>query len=69
MSALFEQLDRCGYLVLENFFPDSLRHALIDRVEGLYASEGEAAGSEFRGEPGTRMPASGPVAAPIVIAP
>lgn len=54
MSALFEQLDRCGYLVLENFFPDSLRHALIDRVEGLYASEGEAAGSEFRGEPGTR---------------
>ena len=51
---MFEQLDRQGFLIIEGFFADSLRHRLIDRVEELYAQEGDSAGSEFRAEPGTR---------------
>jgi hypothetical protein len=51
---MFEQLDREGFVVLKGFFPDSLRQRLIDRVEELYAREGDSAGSEFRAEPGTR---------------
>jgi hypothetical protein len=52
--AVYDQLDREGFIVLEGFFSDSLRHRLIDRLEELYAEEGDAAGSEFRPEPGTR---------------
>ena len=51
---MVEQLDREGFLVIPGFFSDSLRGDLIARVEELYAQEGERAGSEFRGEPGTR---------------
>lgn len=51
---MFEPLDREGFVVLPGFFPDALRRQLIDRVEELYAREGEAAGAEFRAEPGTR---------------
>ena len=51
---MFDQLDREGFLVLEDFFPDTLRQDLINRVETLYRLEGEAAGSEFRAEPGVR---------------
>lgn len=54
MTAQLEELDRAGFLIIEDFFSDTLRRALIDRVEVLYESEGERAGSEFRGEPGTR---------------
>lgn len=48
------QLEREGFLVIPGFFSDSLCRNLIARVEELYAEEGERAGSEFRGEPGTR---------------
>jgi len=51
---MFEELDREGFVILEGFFPDSLRRALIDRVEELYRLEGADSGSEFRAEPGTR---------------
>ena len=51
---MFDQLDREGFLKLEDFFPDSLRLELIARVEALYHLEGDTAGSEFRAEPGTR---------------
>lgn len=54
MAPQLEQLDRDGYLIIEDFFSGSLRRDLVDRVEALYESEGDAAGSEFRGEPGTR---------------
>ena len=48
------QLDDLGYLVLPNFVPPPLLDELRDRVEKLWAEEGEEAGSEFRYEPGTR---------------
>ena len=51
---MVEQLEREGFLVIPGFFSASLCRNLIDRVEELYAQEGERAGSEFRGEPGTR---------------
>jgi ectoine hydroxylase-related dioxygenase (phytanoyl-CoA dioxygenase family) len=47
-------LDRDGYLVLEGFLDPSRLAELRDRVEGLYAQEGDAAGSEFKQEPGCR---------------
>jgi len=49
-----EQLDRDGYLVLENFMGDELLAELRDRVEQLFESEGENAGSEFKREEQTR---------------
>lgn len=54
MLQRLEQLDRLGYLVIEDFFSGGLCEALIARVEALYASEGDTAGAEFRAEPGTR---------------
>ena len=51
---MVEQLEREGFLVIPGFFSDALCRNLIARVEELYAQEGERAGSEFRGEPGTR---------------
>ncbi len=45
-----EQLDERGYVVLEDFMaPDRLQR-LRDRVEQVYAEEGENAGYEFRHE-------------------
>lgn len=46
------QLDEDGYVVLENFFPADLVAQLRERVERLFAEEGDAAGSEFKKEPG-----------------
>ena len=48
------QLDELGYLVLPDFIPPPMLAELRDRVETLWAQEGDAAGSEFRPEPGTR---------------
>jgi ectoine hydroxylase-related dioxygenase (phytanoyl-CoA dioxygenase family) len=48
------QLDELGYLVLPGFIPPPLLTALRERVEALWAEEGDDAGSEFRAEPGTR---------------
>jgi ectoine hydroxylase-related dioxygenase (phytanoyl-CoA dioxygenase family) len=54
MNWLSEQLDECGYVVL----PDSVDRDLLGRLNGrideLFAAEGEAAGSEFKQEPGSR---------------
>ena len=48
------QLDELGYLVLPGFIPPPMLAELRDRVEALWAHEGDQAGSEFRAEPGTR---------------
>jgi hypothetical protein len=48
------QLDELGYLVLPGFMPLPMLAELRDRVETLWAQEGDEAGSEFRYEPGTR---------------
>ena len=49
-----QQLDELGYLVLPGFVPPAMLAKLRDRVETLWAQEGDQAGSEFRAEPGTR---------------
>ena len=48
------QLDDLGYLVLPDFVPPPLLDELRDRVEALWADEGDEAGSEFRHEAGAR---------------
>ena len=47
-------LDEDGYLVLPGLLPPDLLARLRDRVARLFAEEGEAAGSEFKKEPGCR---------------
>ncbi len=49
-----EQLDTDGYTVIERFLNPDLLEEVRKRVEELYESEGEDAGSEFRKEPGSR---------------
>ena len=49
-----EELEREGYVVLKNFMGAPLLEELRERVEELFASEGEGAGSEFKQEPKTR---------------
>lgn len=49
-----EQLDTAGYVVIERFLDPEKLSDLRKRVEELYESEGENAGSEFRKEPGSR---------------
>jgi ectoine hydroxylase-related dioxygenase (phytanoyl-CoA dioxygenase family) len=49
-----QQLDTDGYVVLKNFLSSETLAEVRDRVEELYAAEGENAGSEFRLEPGSR---------------
>ncbi len=48
------QLDRDGYVVLENFMGDQLLSEVRERVAQLFAIEGEQAGSEFKQEEQTR---------------
>jgi ectoine hydroxylase-related dioxygenase (phytanoyl-CoA dioxygenase family) len=48
------RLDEDGYAVLEGFMTPELLAALRERVEGLFAAEGEAAGAEFKHEAGCR---------------
>jgi ectoine hydroxylase-related dioxygenase (phytanoyl-CoA dioxygenase family) len=53
-AAEHNSLDTLGYAVVENVLdPDTLEH-VRNRIEDLYAVEGENAGSEFRKEPGSR---------------
>jgi ectoine hydroxylase-related dioxygenase (phytanoyl-CoA dioxygenase family) len=47
-------LDTLGYVVVENVLDAHTLSQVRDRVEYLYALEGEHAGSEFRYEPGSR---------------
>jgi ectoine hydroxylase-related dioxygenase (phytanoyl-CoA dioxygenase family) len=53
-SAERRQLDEDGYLVLEAFMDPELLAALRQRVEELFAEEGERAGEEFKQEQQTR---------------
>ncbi len=48
------RLDEDGYLVLEDFMGAGLLVRLRQRLEHLFAEEGEVAGSEFKPEPGCR---------------
>jgi ectoine hydroxylase-related dioxygenase (phytanoyl-CoA dioxygenase family) len=45
-----DQLDRDGYLILENYMGHQLLSALRERIEQLFVSEGERAGAEFKQE-------------------
>ena len=49
-----QQLDELGYLALPDFIPPPMLDELRDRVETLWATEGDDAEFEFRPEPGTR---------------
>lgn len=48
------QLDDLGYVLLPNMMDRTLRCRLRERVDELFALEGEAAGAEFKTEPGAR---------------
>jgi ectoine hydroxylase-related dioxygenase (phytanoyl-CoA dioxygenase family) len=47
-------LERRGFVLLPAVVPIGQCARLVDRLEQLYASEGDQAGSEFRQEPGAR---------------
>ena len=47
-------LDEQGYVRLEGFIAPERRKRLTDRIEALFASEGDGAGAEFRREAGAR---------------
>jgi hypothetical protein len=49
-----EQLDRDGFAILNGFMGDALLAEVRERVEELFAMEGEGAGSEFKQEEQTR---------------
>lgn len=61
-AAAKKMLDRCqtkqireeGYLIMPDRIPDSLLKIVKRRVDELFESEGESAGSEFKQEPGCR---------------
>jgi hypothetical protein len=48
------QLRARGYLTLSGAIPPDLRRQVLERLEELYAQEGERAGAEFKQEPGAR---------------
>src|SRR5438105_7866233 len=49
-----QQLDERGFLVLPGFMDDGLLAELRGRVGQLFDEEGDAAGAEFKQEPGCR---------------
>ena len=49
-----EDLDRRGYVLVEDVLNAEMLETVRNRVEELYDLEGENAGSEFRKEPGAR---------------
>jgi ectoine hydroxylase-related dioxygenase (phytanoyl-CoA dioxygenase family) len=53
-ASQFEQLDRLGYVLVEDVLDPETLETVRNRVEELYEQEGENAGSEFRQEPGAR---------------
>jgi hypothetical protein len=48
----FKQLDQSGYAILPGAISDPLLANLNQRIDELFATEGEAAGAEFKQEPG-----------------
>jgi len=53
-SAQLEQLDRDGFVILENYIAPDYLAALRARTDGILAMEGDRAGSEFKQEPHAR---------------
>lgn len=49
-----QQLDREGFVVLEDYIPPPMLRELRERIDELFALEGENSGSEFRHEEGAR---------------
>jgi ectoine hydroxylase-related dioxygenase (phytanoyl-CoA dioxygenase family) len=47
-------LDEQGFVRLPGFIVPARRRSLVDRIEALFAEEGEKAGGEFKQEPGAR---------------
>ena len=47
-------LDERGFVLLRGFVPDGLRRRLTERLQRLFDAEGDAAGAEFKTEPGAR---------------
>ena len=54
LRSAYEDLDRLGYVMVENILDPEMLAEVRNRVEELYQQEGENAGSEFRTEPGAR---------------
>lgn len=69
----WRDLDERGYTRLEGVLTADRRQALVDRIETLFAEEGDAAGSEFKQEPGARRLANlvdkGAVFVPCILKP
>jgi hypothetical protein len=47
-------LDEIGFVRLDGLIDEARRARLTERIEALFALEGERAGSEFKREPGAR---------------
>jgi ectoine hydroxylase-related dioxygenase (phytanoyl-CoA dioxygenase family) len=47
-------LEQRGFLKLEGLIEPALRARVVDRLEALFAAEGDQAGREFKQEPGAR---------------
>ncbi|HZM50173.1 MAG TPA: phytanoyl-CoA dioxygenase family protein [Vicinamibacteria bacterium] len=48
------RLDEDGYVRLEGFIAPDRHRRLVERIDALFAAEGDTAGAEFRQEPGAR---------------
>jgi hypothetical protein len=48
------RLDEQGWVTLDGLIAPGLRARLVERIEALFAAEGEKAGAEFKQEPGAR---------------
>src|SRR5262245_63388588 len=48
------ELDERGFVRLPGFIDPARRRRLVERIEALFAEEGDAAGGEFKQEPGAR---------------
>jgi len=53
-STQARRLDEDGYVRLEGFIAPDRHRRLVERIDALFAAEGDAAGAEFRQEPGAR---------------
>jgi hypothetical protein len=54
MATPTRELDEQGFTKIEGFLSADRRLRLVDRLEALFAEEGERAGAEFKQEPGAR---------------
>jgi hypothetical protein len=54
LATIKRRLDDDGFAVLPGYIEPRLLDALRERIERLYSEEGDAAGAEFKQEPGSR---------------